>query len=459
MSETKKAVVSLETTTRPDADLLLCPDGNLWTGIKDFTESFPDPTSLERDVLLVASAVYACDLAFNRGERENITRSVVVEVPVVNLQAFRGLRSELETMLWVLSHDSWSFEFVRSKGSPEESRDWPSSDGKTLLFSGGLDSFAGAVDLLDEMGVGGLKLCSHVTANPLTRSSQNDLAAYLEGKYNGTLDRLVVRTGGHATAELPFPAYKEREETQRTRSFMFLAIAAIAARRSGRSEIVMIAENGQMAIHLPLSAGRIGAFSTHTAHPEFVSRVSDYFSTLLDFPVQVTNPFLYKTKGEVVRKLVSNFPDSVPLSVSCWRGSWLSKGNNHCGECIPCLIRRIALECNGLKLAEYDRDLLSEDVITLPADDKGKTDLVELAEFVHAFATLGDSELEYNYPDLINRKINRVEAVAMYRRFAAEAWEVFGRYPGVAKIMGTVPSATTTLPPKPSKPRPRKKSS
>ena len=55
------------------------------------------------------------------------------------------------------------------------------------------------------------------------------------------------------------------ENSQRTRSFLFLVLGALAARRAGHIEIVYLAENGQMAIHLPLTQGRIGAFSTHTA--------------------------------------------------------------------------------------------------------------------------------------------------------------------------------------------------
>lgn len=454
MSDTKRAVVSWNRIDQGSADLVLQPEGNLRTGIKDFSDIFSNPTSLEQDVLLVSSTIYACDLAFQRGERENFTRSIEITIPVVNVQAFERLKPQLEILLWVLSDDNWAFNFERNKGAPEQVQDWPKADGKTLLFSGGLDSLAGAVDLLDELGVGGVQLSSHVTANPLTRTSQNNLAEYLSGKYPGKLNRVVVRTGGHAITDLPFPV--EREETQRTRSFMFLAIAALAARRSGQSEIVMIAENGQMAIHLPLSAARIGAFSTHTAHPEFVQRVSEYFTELLDYPVRVTNPYLYKTKGEVVKKLVSNHPDAIPLSVSCWKGARLSTGKNHCGACIPCLIRRVSLECNGLRLDEYERDLLLEDVTALTPDDEGKRNLVELVEFAFLFRTLGDAELEYSYPELINAQIDRADAITMYRRLSDEVDTVLRSYPNAAKLLSPMPDGSAP-PPSKKKPGSRKK--
>jgi hypothetical protein len=220
---------------------------------------------------------------------------------------------------------------------------------------------------------------------------------------------------------------------------MFLTIAALAARRGGQSEIVMIAENGQMAIHLPLSAARIGAFSTHTAHPQFVRMAAEYFTSLLEHRTCVTNPFLYKTKAEVVAKVAKEHRPAIPQSVSCWRGSRLSN-SNHCGECVPCLVRRIALEANGLRLKEYARDLLSENVGDLQPDDDGKRNLVELAEFAVAFRTYSAADLEMLYPDLINETIDRPLAIAMYKRFADEAVAVLGNYRGVRPILAKPPA-------------------
>jgi 7-cyano-7-deazaguanine synthase in queuosine biosynthesis len=374
-------------------------------------------------------------LAFKRGERENIARRIALSIPVVNFQAFERLKSELEYILYFLSHDSWSFEFIRAGGIPEQSLIWRTVSGKTLLFSGGLDSFAGAVELLDAHGADGVQLASHVTANQVTRSSQEQLQTYLAGKYKATLTRVVVRSGGRNFKDFPFPSDKDREDTQRTRSFMFLAIAALAARRSGHSEIVMIAENGQMAIHLPLSAARIGAFSTHTAHPEFVAKVGDYFTQLLGYSITVENPYLYRTKAEVVNRLVQSHRKAIGFSVSCWRGSRTGKSFHHCGECVPCLIRRIALEFHDVSLPEYERDLLVEDVSSLGPNDEGKRNLSELSEFIHAFRAKRDRELLFEYIDLVNEQIDPTAAIGMYRRFAHEAHTVLSRYASVATTM------------------------
>jgi 7-cyano-7-deazaguanine synthase in queuosine biosynthesis len=365
--------------------------------------------------------------------REDITRDIELTVPVVNYQAFKAIKADLEVALWTLSHDNWTLTFTRSQGTPEKARKWPDHKGTTILFSGGVDSFAGAVELVEKNGPDAVQLASHLTANPITRESQNALVGYIE-KIIGKPHRLVVRTGGTKYGQLDFPSDSAREETQRTRSFMFLTIGALAARRSGHSKIVMIAENGQMAIHLPLSAGRIGAFSTHTAHPDFVQQATQLFCSVLDFPLTLENPYLYLTKAEVVARVVKGHQSALKDSVSCWRASRVSQFN-HCGQCVPCLIRRIAFEKNSVKLSEYERDILNENVPSLPETDDGKRNLVEIVEFAHMFASGTDAMLEESFPDLISAEINKPQAIAMYRRFADEARTVLKKYSGPAALL------------------------
>lgn len=404
---------------------------NLRTGESDFLKRFKQITSLERDLLVLASAIFACDVATKRGMREEITRDMRLTVPVVNFYAFQAQQKQLQRILYILSHDRWTIEFVRVPGEQEPMRDWPQADGKTLLFSGGLDSLAGAVDLLDNLGTAGVQLASHVTGNPVTIGCQKNLHAYLEERYGGSIERVPIRTGGKNDPDLSYPT-EELEVTQRTRSFTFLTIAVLAARRRGMSKVVMIAENGQMAIHVPLSGARVGAFSTHTAHPQFLARVQEFFRAVLTYPVEIENPYVYKTKAEVVEKLVKEHPSAIPQSVSCWKSA---RVQGHCGLCVPCYVRRIALEFHGLEVDTWDADMFREDVGQLPFDHEGKRNLSELAEFVYNFRTLDDAALDLDYCELNDPSFNRDDAAAMYRRFAEEAHSVLARYPTLAHLL------------------------
>ena len=232
-----------------------------------------------------------------------ILRGILLSVS--RLQIFKHLSActkIFERILYVLSHDNWTIEYARrSRRCLRVPSLGCKQQGRTLLFSGGLDSLAAAVDLIEQFGSAQTQLASHTTGNQVTRGAQETLLAYLNSKYQPEISRIALRTGGLKHKNFDFPSDQEREETQRTRSLMFLTIGSLTARRSGQSEVVMIAENGQMAIHLPLSAARIGAFSTHTAHPQFVQLASEFFTKSLDYQIQITNPYLYKTKAEAVR--------------------------------------------------------------------------------------------------------------------------------------------------------------
>lgn len=419
------------------ADLLLRPGINLITGERHFRETFGPPTSLEEDLLIVASAIFTCDLAFKRGEREEITRVIDLTVPVVNRAAFEAILPDLQLALYTLSHDAWQIGFTSRHGTPEASRDWATdTPGKVLLFSGGLDSLAAAVDLAEARAH--VQLSSHVTANQAVSGAQESLLTYLNEQFPGQFARIAVRVGGRSQPArgYAFPSDADREETQRTRSFLFLALGALAARRRGFRDVLMIAENGQMAIHLPLTAGRISAFSTHTAHPGFVNIMAQLLTRLLGYEIRIDNPFLYMTKGEVVHRVVTAHQRAVERSVSCWKASRVAGGQNHCGFCVPCLVRRIGIESHGVNLQEYHRDLLRQDVSRLPDSDDGKRNLVELGEFVTLFENAGShAEIEDTFPEIVSSHFDSERAAEMYRRFALEARNVFNRYPMISDFL------------------------
>lgn len=418
----------------PGKSLRLRPGKNLITGESALSSKFGFLTTLESDLLTIASSIFACDLAFRRGEREDITRDISLTVPVVNLALFESVLDDICYALYRLSHDAWKIELTQRAGDPEASQEWRTTGkGKVLLFSGGLDSFAAALQFgkLREI----VHLVSHVTANQTVSGSQKTLYNYLNRIFPEQFQRPPIRVGGRTSTNYPFPSDSSREDTQRTRSFLFLALAGISARRIGVSDIVVIAENGQLAIHVPLTTARISAFSTHTANPEFISLMSDVLSRLLRYQIRISNPFLYHTKAEVVKDTVTHHTEMISHTVSCWKASRVS-GKNHCGYCIPCLVRRIGIEANGLRLEEYKRDLLSETITALEHEDEGKRNLVELAEFIKEFeSTRSNAVLQDMYPELNSGYINSEAAIKMYRRFANEALHVFNRYPNVKAIL------------------------
>ena len=227
----------------------------------------------------------------------------------------------------------------------------------------------------------------------------------------------------------------DAEGSQRTRSFLFLILGALAARRLQSSTVLMLTENGQMAIHLPLTSGRIGALSTHTAHPTVLAQMASILSRALSYPVKIENPYVYKTKAEVIRPVQTQLPDAIPVSTSCWKNARLKKPATHCGACIPCYVRRVAIETYGADPTTYAEDVWSIPLSALDEDHDGRRNLVDFAEFIRRFEKQTSAELMEEFPELYSPDFDAAKVVAMYRRFAKEARNVLSHYPNALAIL------------------------
>ncbi len=414
--------------TKPNAQVLEV-GRNLFTGEQDFSSAFGQPTSMESDLLLIAAAVFAADRAVPRGEREDYARQFEIFVPVTNFATLFPLVQDIERTLYRLSNDSWIIT-LRNEAGAEEEWNGPTNPGVTLLFSGGLDSLAAAVEFGTEGS--GLRLISHRTRNPVTAHCQNELLRLL-GESGRDLPNHHVfvssRSGGPTDLE------HSEENSQRTRSFLFLILGALAARRAGHNELMYLAENGQMAIHLPLSTARLGAYSTHTAHPDVLQEMELFLATALSIPLHIQNPYVYRTKKEVVEVIAAGLPNGIAASNSCWRNTRLPAGVNHCGQCIPCFERRIAVESLHPDPTVYARDPWNEDYSQLDPADDARRNLADLTEFVAHFDGDTNEEIMSQWPELYSDTFDSSQVIAMYRRFAGEARNVLGRYPSLAPLL------------------------
>jgi 7-cyano-7-deazaguanine synthase in queuosine biosynthesis len=416
-----------ETTTAP---LILQPGKNLRTGEGDFAEEFGALTTLERDLMLIAASIFAADRSTARGERENQNRSIKIEIPVVNTTTLLPVKIALEDILRTLSHDYWTIDFRQEKGSVESFSEPAKDGGTTLLFSGGLDSLAGAIEFGTDQRP--LHLVSHVTRNRQTRDSQSRLYEFLKtAKFNVRHSSFFVSaTSSAPSADVSFSV----ENSQRTRSFLFATLGALVARRQGNRRILFVAENGQLAIHLPLNPARAGAFSTHTAHPDVLGKMERFFSTVLGVDLKIVNPYQHKTKAEVVGIVQAALPGAIEVSVSCWMNAHLPKGVTHCGYCIPCIIRRIAIETHRVDGTSYRRDLFSEKIPELPPSDDGRRNLYDFIEFNYEIGRLSATEISDKWPEVITVPHSSA-VIEMYKRAALESRKVLESHPATAQLI------------------------
>lgn len=271
-----------DTPTVPLGTLLKL-DGDVITGRKSVEESFGEISSLEVDLLVIASSIFAADRGQQRGERERFARTFELHIPIINIGRLIGLVPIIEKTLRRLSNDTWQINLYQCTGTICNSKPTKQSRGKVLLFSGGLDSLAAAIEFSHD-SESSLALVSHHTMNRQTTAAQSTLYQMLLSKgCKLTHHSYLVSARGRNSFEHAV------ENSQRTRSFLFLTLAAITAGRLGRREILVIAENGQMAIHLPLNSARIAAFSTHTAHPDVLAQMEPSTGRIRN-PICYTKP-------------------------------------------------------------------------------------------------------------------------------------------------------------------------
>jgi len=112
------------------------------------------PRDLAVDLYRIAATVYAADLGIPRVTGfDRWTRQFALHVPVSNVDRWRSAQPGLEQFLAFLTGDRWEVEFRQCliTRPPRDERAWKKGAkpvARTVsLFSGGLDSFVGAVEL------------------------------------------------------------------------------------------------------------------------------------------------------------------------------------------------------------------------------------------------------------------------------------------------------------------------
>jgi hypothetical protein len=321
------------------------------------------------DLLSIAMAVTAADTFVLRADApDGWGRNFEVVLPLADPAPWENLRPALEATLRFLSSDKWHFEFIAGGAEPPvdsviRNRNRVLDLSKVdcvSLFSGGLDSAIGALDLLGQ-GRRPL-LVSHASRGDADK--QDAVAGLLPAR----CERMSVNT---------YPTWAgPDDDSMRTRSFQFLALGVLAAeaiakyQRLARSEL-LVCENGLIALNPPLTPRRMGSHSTRTTHPYFLQAFQEIIISA-GLPVSVSNPYRLYTKAEMALPHAeqTSFRSFASTTVSC--GKW-KRRNQQCGRCVPCLIRRASL--HAASIAD-DTDYQFPDLQSVMGDEEGRDDLI-----------------------------------------------------------------------------------
>lgn len=305
------------------------------------------PNEVAVDLAVLGALVIAADTRVSRKESaiDAWTRELFLHVPASDPGLWTAQKTLLEHILNFLTGDRWSLNFhprpTDQKALVPKSVRLPVHVPDCVcLFSGGLDSFIGAIDLLSANKTP--LLVSHYW-DGITSDHQNYCADRLAKGYTQPLLHVRARVG----FEKAKMKTGESENSLRGRSFMFFALAALAASGLGKTTTIVVPENGLISLNVPLDPLRLGALSTRTTHPYYMARWNDLLKGI-GLPAVLDNPYRHMTKGEMVKACVNQpfLQANAAATMSCAAPAkirYKSETPKHCGHCVPCLIRRAAL--------------------------------------------------------------------------------------------------------------------
>ena len=101
-------------------------------------------------------------------------------------------------------------------------------------------------------------------------------------------------------------------------------------------------------MNVPLLAQVVGARATRTTHPQVLAGFRNLLSELFECPFSVTNPFVWRTKAEIVEQISARWVrDIIRDTRSCTRVRDMTRQHPHCGLCSQCIDRRFAVLAAG----------------------------------------------------------------------------------------------------------------
>lgn len=306
------------------------------------------PSELGFDILTFATLVYLADTRVSRDidSQDSWTREFSLVVPVSNPDVWIPTKDHFEKMLRFLTGDIWDINYCSRNFNVNEITPKVKIislyDYDTVsLFSGGMDSLIFAINSLEEKKTP--LFISHA-GDGYTKNYQKEIINTLSNNYadiSFSQLNLWMSFNKHIVSQ------SCKENTTRSRSFLYISLALFALSGLPKVDILDVPENGLIAINVPLDDLRVGSHSTRTTHPYYFKLWNEILG-IVNLGKSIRNPYWNKTKGEMARDCLNKelLLDLLPISMSCsaptkyrYRGST----HMHCGHCVPCIIRRAAI--------------------------------------------------------------------------------------------------------------------
>lgn len=357
------------------------------------------------DFVRLAAFVYRADLAIGRGSlidahaekwRRRLHLCVAVDDPGFWNQD--AVRNALTATLDFLTSDHWTFYFsVRHGGGGDIHAHYLdlqpfAGTGVVTLFSGGLDSLCVLVDAATR-GEAPLAL-GHWPSSRHEHRQRQLLEVLRQARPHWPIPLIGVRLMRHGEGT--------KEQTQRSRGFLFAALAAAVAAEIGAPK-VYLADNGPISLNLPINDQLVGAMVSRATHPRTIANLQQVIDLVVSHPVAIANPLQWTTRRETLHILEqAHLEHLIAETNSCSNTSRLSAATPQCGGCSQCIDRRFAVTAAGLTAYDppgrYARDVFTEPLATAIQ----QMTAISYARFARTVRQLTVDELLLDYPQLLD---------------------------------------------------------
>jgi 7-cyano-7-deazaguanine synthase in queuosine biosynthesis len=380
------------------------------------------------DLITIAASCYIVDRLVPR--RNRWIRELPLELAVRDPARWSAAKEALEGYLRLLTDDIWDITFIGGRrtrtGEHQVPLLGPNTDITTVaLFSGGLDSFAGAARWLRDNSGGSLALVG-------SRSST------VIGADQRRLTRCLQEVFGSRPVSIRVPVHLQRsvarESSQRTRGMLFLALA-VAAAAMADIRTVLAFENGFGALNPRLGEHQQGAQATKSMHPEVLARFQQ-FVRAAGYELTVQLPYRWATKAELLGGLPEAFHGAIALTSSCDSYPIRRPSAKQCGTCGSCVLRRQSLVASRLvrhDRRDYQSPPLSGDIARLMARQAW---LIERTAAIEDWGWADEAWPELALGRAAQLTLEEQMTRSMLVRYAAEWTDLVERDSRLRRILG-----------------------
>jgi len=330
------------------------------------------------DLLNIFAGAYFSDISVKRANDE-VGRNISFCAPVSahNIEMWNDKIHEIERLLnfvteadqdiWHICFTPITYELKNHQYKLFE--DDQNTFSNVSLLSGGLDSFCGIH--YNELESSSAIYCAYKTSTVDT------------GKINSVFNFARSINPRSILSSFEKLDVIKQTNTQRTRSLLFLSLACCLA-KSANLETIRIFENGIMSLNPSFESRG----TTRTTHPNTIYQFQNLINHL-QLKIKLTHPYLFNTKGEMIKSLPEPYQRIISETRSCSRSGqdirFRTEGINSCGACVPCLLRKISLSA-------YDLEMLDHGYYIPYAGSDNNTEYLSSYNYFQRFANAIDND-------------------------------------------------------------------